>query len=125
MTIEERAERAVGLRKAGLCNCAQAVAAVLCDQTELSEEQIKAVTAGFCGGMGTAEGTCGALVGAGAVAGLKTGGAATIRFTRAILSEFKASCGAVVCRDLKALPCPCEDCVRNAVLAYGRVMGLE
>ena len=125
MTIEERAERAVELRNAGLCNCAQATAVVLCDQTGLTEEQMKQITAGFCGGMGTTDGTCGALVGAGAAAGMKTGGRGTVRFTREILSAFKASCGAVVCGDLKRIRCSCEDCVRNAVLAYGKVLGLD
>lgn len=130
MTIEERAERAVMLKTRDGCNCAQAVGVSLADQTEWSEEQMKQITAGFCAGMGTMEATCGALIGVGMVAGLATRGQATLRLTRQILTDFKERCGAVTCRDLKQMTngrplCPCEDCVRNAVLAYGDVMGLE
>ena len=130
MTIQERAERAVLLRNERGYNCSQAVSSVLADQTGLEEEQLKALSAGFCAGMGTMEATCGALIGAGMAAGMKTGGQNTLRSTRALLVSFREMCGAVTCRELKNMTdgrplCPCEDCVRNAVLAYGKVMGLE
>ena len=37
-----------------------------------------------------------------------------------VLRQFKALCGATVCKDLKGVDtgvvlCPCDDCVRNAV----------
>ena len=130
MTIRERAERAVFLKTAGGCNCAQAVTAALADQTGLTETQMKQLSAGFCAGMGTMEATCGALIGAGMVAGMKTEGQGTLRCTRQIIEAFKEKCGAVTCRDLKRVTdgrplCPCEECVRSAVLVYGDVMGLE
>ncbi len=129
MTIEERAEQAVELKLRGGYNCSQAVTAALADQTELSAEQLRAVTAGFCAGMGNMEATCGALIGAGIAAGLKTGGKGTLKCTRRMIEAFRAACGAVTCRDLKSMVdgkplCPCEDCVRNAVLIYGEVLGL-
>ena len=52
MTIEERAIKAVKLKTTGGYNCSQAVTAALADQTNLTEEQLKHITAGFCAGMG-------------------------------------------------------------------------
>ena len=129
MTIQERAEKAVELKTRGGYNCAQSVTAVLADQTGLTEEQLNQVSAGFCAGMGNMEATCGALIGAGMVAGLKTEGNGTLRYTRALLETFKNHCGAVRCKDLKTITdgkplCPCEECVRQAVLSYGEVVGL-
>jgi len=127
MTIQERAEKAVELKTKGGYNCSQAVTAALADQTSLSEEQLKQVSAGFCAGMGNLEATCGALIGVGMIAGLKTEGNGTLRYTRQILEHFQEKCGAIKCRDLKSIVdgkvlCPCEECVRNAVLSYGEVM---
>lgn len=129
MTITERADKAVQLKKTGGYNCSQAVTAVLADQTDLTEEQLKHVAAGFCVGMGNMEATCGALIGAGMIAGLKTEGNGTLKLTRQILETFKEKCGAVRCKDLKAVTdgkplCPCEECVRNAVMIYGEVVGI-
>lgn len=129
MTITERAEKAVQLKNTCGYNCSQAVTAVLADQTDLTEEQLKHVAAGFCVGMGNMEATCGALIGAGMIAGLKTEGNGTLKLTRQILETFKEKCGAVRCKDLKAVTdgkplCPCEECVRNAVMIYGEVVGI-
>ncbi len=129
MTLSERANRAVELKNSGMYNCSQAVTAALADQTELSEEQLKQISAGFCAGMGNMEATCGALIGAGMIAGLKTEGKGTLGLTRQIQEEFAGRCGAIKCRDLKTVTdgkplCPCEDCVRNAVMIYGEIMGL-
>ncbi len=130
MTINERAEKAVELKLSGGYNCSQAVTAVLADQTDLTGDQLKQITAGFCAGMGDLEATCGALIGAGMIAGLKTEGKGTLKLARQIQEAFRDRCGAITCRDLKAVTggkplCPCEDCVRNAVLIYGDVMGLH
>ncbi len=130
MTITERAEKAVQLKTSGGYNCSQAVTAALADQTGLTEEQLKQVAAGFCAGMGNMEATCGAIIGAGMIAGLKTEGMGTLPKARQIQETFREHCGATRCRDLKTMTdgkplCPCEECVRNAVLIYGEVMGLE
>lgn len=130
MTIQERAQKAMELKTKGGYNCSQAVTAALSDQTGLTPEQLKQVAAGFCAGMGNLEATCGALIGAGMIAGLKTEGNGTLMQTRKILENFRERCGATRCKDLKSVVdgkvlCPCEECVRNAVLAYGEVMNLE
>ena len=129
MTIEERAERAVAIRAERHTNCCQSVLLALADQTPLTEQQLLAAGSGFGGGMGNQRGTCGALVGAGLIAGLRAGEKPP-RFGKTISDDFLERCGAVICRDLKQMEngkplCACEDCIRNAVLAYGRVMGLE
>ncbi len=130
MTLSERAERAVELKNSGMYNCAQSVTAALADETDLTEEQLKQISAGFCAGMGNLQATCGALIGAGMIAGLKTEGRGTLGTTRMIQEEFGRRCGAIKCGDLKAMTdgkplCPCEECVRNAVMIYGEVLGLE
>ncbi len=130
MNIKERAEKAVQLKLSGGYNCSQAVTAALADETSLTEEQLKQISAGFCAGMGTMEATCGALIGAGIIAGLKTEGNGTLKVTRQIQETFHDRCGAIKCKDLKTMTdgkplCPCEECVRNAVLIYGEVMGLS
>ena len=129
MDINERAQKAVELKTMGGYNCSQAVTAVLADQTSLTQEQLKQVSAGFCAGMGNLEATCGAIIGAGMIAGLKTEGKGTLPVSRKIQETFKERCGAIKCKDLKTITdgkplCPCEECVRNAVLIYGEIMGL-
>ena len=126
MTIEERAARAVEL-KAG-CNCAQAVVLSYADKLPLEEETLKKLAAGYGGGMGCMEGTCGALVGAVMAAGMLTDGQGTGRCAREILLGFRERCGATICKDLKGVEtgkvlCPCTECVRNAVLAAGAALG--
>ena len=51
MTLNERAERAVELKNSGMYNCAQSVTVALADQTDLTEEQLRQISAGFCAGM--------------------------------------------------------------------------
>ena len=50
--------------------------------------------------------------------------------SKQIQDEFAKRCGALRCKDLKTITdgkplCPCEECVRNAVMIYGEMMGLE
>ncbi len=127
MSFEERALKAVELRQNGY-NCCQAVAAALADLTSLTEDQLMQIASGFALGIGNMEGTCGALVGAAIAAGLAAKGRGTVRMTRRISEKFRDACGSVTCKTLKGFPggkvlCPCDQCVRNAVLAYGEVMG--
>lgn len=130
MNIQERADKAVQLKTMGGYNCSQAVTAVFSDQTSLTDEQLRQIAAGFCAGMGNLEATCGALIGAGMIAGLKTEGKGTLMNTRRIQETFKDRCGAIKCKELKTITdgkplCSCEECVRNAVLIYGEVMDLQ
>ncbi|MCR4675085.1 MAG: C-GCAxxG-C-C family protein [Lachnospiraceae bacterium] len=129
MNLNERAQKAVSLKTTGGYNCSQAVTAAFADVTNLSEEQLKQISAGFCAGMGNMEATCGALIGAGMVAGLVTEGKGTLRLTRQIQEDFHDKCGAIKCKDLKVITdgkplCPCEECVKNAVLICGETLGI-
>ena len=129
MTLNERAEMAAELKRSGAYNCSQAVTKVLSDETPLTEEQLLKISSGFAAGMGNMEATCGAMIGAAMIAGLKTEGKGAVMATKKIQEEFQRRCGALKCRDLKAITdgkplCPCDECVRNAVLIYGEIMGL-
>ena len=126
MDINEIASYAVELKTHRGYNCAQAVLQALKDETGLSDDELVKIGAGFCAGMGTMEATCGALIGANVAMGLKTGGNGTLRYSRMLVEEFKNACGALTCKDLKSRVdgrplCPCEECVRNAVLCYFKV----
>ena len=130
MTLEERAEKAAGIKANGSGNCCQAVVTVLADQIGAPEELLVKAASGFGVGMGNMEATCGSLVGAVMTAGHRLDGKSAMRCARQISEFFRESCGAVTCRELKALSggkplCPCEDCVRNAVKAYAAVLGLD
>ena len=129
MNIVERAELAVKLKSTGY-NCCQAVVAALSDLVDCDVDTLNAAAAGFCVGMGDMTATCGALIGAGIIAGLLTRGNGTVRYTRAISEEFRTLCGATYCHELKSIKdgrplCPCSECVRNGVLAFGKVFDMQ
>ena len=75
----------------------------------------------FCVGMGCFEATCGALIAAEMVLGLKKyEGRPIIPAARTLHESFRQKCGATLCKELKGLDtgkviCPCDECVGNAV----------
>lgn len=128
MTIQERAENAAQLKLSGQCNCCQAVAKAFADTVNVSEENLQQLASGFAAGMGCMEATCGALVGANMILGLRTEGNGTVKQSRELLAKFRQKCGAVTCKDLKGAStgkvlCECDDCVRNAVRSLGEILG--
>ncbi|MBQ8926784.1 MAG: C_GCAxxG_C_C family protein [Oscillospiraceae bacterium] len=113
----DRAETAVQRKRS--CNCCQAVLLAYADKLGMEEAQLLKLGAAFGAGMGGMQGTCGALVGAEMVLGLLGGSMAK---ARALHQDFTQRCGASLCKDLKGIGtgkvlCPCDECVRNAVLA--------
>ncbi|WP_296332923.1 C-GCAxxG-C-C family protein [uncultured Treponema sp.] len=127
MTIKERADIAANLKATGQCNCCQAVTKVFADTVNVDEATSQKMSAGFAAGMGCMEATCGALVGANMILGLRTNGEGTVRQSRELLANFREKCGAVTCKDLKGVGtgkvlCECDNCVRNAVLALGEII---
>ena len=129
MNLEERIAKARELKVQPTHNCCQAVVEVLKDQTEIPREVLQQAASGFAAGIGNMEGTCGALVGAVMVAGLKLKTNKTVSETVKI-SEFETLCGATACKDLKGKDgapgvCSCVDCVENAVRAYEKILGIE
>lgn len=130
MNINECAAKAVLLKQSGGYNCCQAVTAALSELLDIPDDRLYDVAAGFCVGMGSMEATCGALIGAGMIAGIQTKGKAAVRYTRQLAQGFKEMCGAMTCKDLKGVDtgtvlCPCDECVRNAVLAYAKVLPVQ
>ena len=118
MKMTERAALAVENRRTG-CNCCQAVLLAYADEVGLTEEQLMQLGRAFAVGMGGMQATCGALIGAGMILGLKGGAPAQARRLHEV---FKNACGATICRELKGVStgqvlCSCEDCVEKAVLA--------
>ena len=127
MTTQERQEYAAQLKRE--MNCCQAVVRAFADTLDMPEDKLMQLAAGFGSGMGTMEGTCGALVGAVMVSSLVSPDGAAMKNSRAIMPRFKELCGgATICRDLKGIEtgkvlCSCENCVRNAVLAAEEAIG--
>jgi C_GCAxxG_C_C family probable redox protein len=125
MDINEAAKIAVEFKQQHGCNCCQAVLLALKDQVNMSEEELRRLGAGFGLGLGNMEGTCGALVAAAIIAGFNTN--VTKAAVRSLNERFKEMCGAITCEDIKGrytgkILCSCDDCVKNAVLAYGEML---
>ena len=128
MNIKERAAQAAAWKAAGQCNCAQAVLKAFEDKLPVDADTLMKLGAGYAAGMGCMESTCGALIGAVMVAGVVTDGKGTPHISKELLQNFQEKCGATICKDLKGVEtgaplCPCPECVRNAVLALGEVLG--
>lgn len=125
--MESRTELAVARKNKGY-NCAQAVACTYCDLVGLNEETMYKIMEGFGSGFGNTEGTCGAITGAVALAGMKnstadlennSSKASTSKLSREIMSRFKTLAGATICRVLKGVDTKivlhsCNDCVHDA-----------
>ena len=126
MTAEERME--LGAKYKREMNCCQAVVKAMSDTVDVGEATLHRLAGGFGSGMGTMEGTCGALVGAIMIASLRARDGEAMKLSRQILSHFKELCGATICSELKGVGtgkvlCSCEDCVRNAIRAAENVTG--
>ena len=117
-------------------NCAQAVACTYCDLVGVDEEMMFRITEAFGAGMGGLEGTCGAVSGACALAGMKasTGNlekpsskAASYKLSKEILRQFKEQNGSVVCKELKGAGTgtplrSCQDCIKDAAAIAEKVL---
>lgn len=126
--IQERVAKAMELFKSKY-NCAQAVACAFSDKTDISEEMMFRITEGFGHGMGSFDGTCGALSAACVLSGLKNSTAHLAAPDSKQISEqeakkcllaFKEKNGAVTCRELKGLDTGtplrgCGGCIKDAV----------
>ena len=117
--METRVEEAVARKAGGRYNCAQSIVCTYCDIAGIDEETAGKIGAAFGVGMGNLEGTCGSLVGAGMVVGLKYGDRAkAMRAMKSMMERFKAQNGSTICKELKGLGgAPlraCNDCVADA-----------
>lgn len=118
--MESRKETAAAKKANGTHNCTQAVCCTYYDFTGLDEEVIKQAGNCFAAGMGNAEGTCGALVGAGIVYGLATGDKIkSLKGMRQMMEKFRERNGATQCKMLKGISTgrvlrECPLCVADA-----------
>lgn len=112
--MSNRKSIAVENKKCGKCNCAQAIICAYRDKAKISDDMAMKLGMGFAAGMGNAEGTCGALVGAGVVLGLVNDEKSKcMRDMRNIMEKFNNKNGAVSCRKLKENSVQCDECVAD------------
>lgn len=125
--MESRIEKAKSNQRSGY-NCSQEVACAYCDEVGIAEPIMYQMMEGCGLGMGSMEGTCGALCGAIAIASLKTSQnlpegsnqrAAVYKVARTILQSFKEKNQSVICKELKGIETgavlrDCQGCVEDA-----------
>jgi C_GCAxxG_C_C family probable redox protein len=118
--METRKHLAAEKLQNGTHNCAQAVICTYADLAGIDEETARNLGNAFGAGMGTMEGTCGALVGAGIVLGLATKDRAAARKgIKQIMTQFQQRNGATQCKMLKGVGTgvvlrECTGCVADA-----------
>ena len=118
--METRKHLAAEKKRCNSHNCAQAVVCTYCDLVGLPEQTAKELASSFGGGMGNREGTCGSLVGAGMILGLKTKDRELAKARmKDIMTRFQERNGATRCCLLKGIGTgkvlrDCPDCVADA-----------
>lgn len=126
MDQKEQREKAVAYKHNG-CNCCQAVMMAFGEETGLPENLLKKLGASYGVGMGCMGATCGSLIGAEMLLGLKEyEGRPILGRAKKLYGEFERLSGATLCSELKGLVtgkvlCECDDCVRNAVEAFQKM----
>lgn len=118
--MESRKHLAAEKKRCNTHNCAQAVVCTYCDLVGLPEQTAKELASSFGGGMGNREGTCGAIVGAGMILGLKLKDREISKARmKEIMNRFQERNGATRCCLLKGIGTgkvlrDCPDCVADA-----------
>lgn len=129
--MESKIREAVDKKISGKYNCAQAVACSYADVVQSDEDTLYNAAAAFGAGMGCMEGTCGAIVGAGIVLGLKyKDKARAMKALKQVLLAFKQRNGCTICKQLKGLETKkvvreCNDCVADAAEFLENVLTAE
>ncbi len=125
--MQSRTDKADMLHKKGY-NCAQSVACAFCGLTGTDETLVFRLTEGCGLGMGNMKGTCGAITGAIAVAGMvnSTGNTdspdskgSTYKLSRRIMDAFYEKNNSTVCCELKGIGTgiplrSCPGCIKDA-----------
>jgi len=103
-----KSKQAVEFFRSGM-NCAQSVLLAFADELKLNRQTALRIAAGFGGGMGKLQGTCGAVTGAYMVLGLYRGNAAgdnrklmegSYDLVRQYSTQFSKEFGSTSCMDL-------------------------
>ena len=136
--MSDKAELAVAKHRNGY-NCCQAVACVFADEVGMDESLLYKLGEGFGGGMGTAQGVCGAISGAAMIAGLvysdgntEQAGLTKAKTTRAagiMQKKFVERAKRLYCKDIKTgnggkAFASCADCIRIATELVEEELGL-
>ena len=135
--MESRVDEAVKRHDKGY-NCAQAVACTYCDLVGMDEKTMFRLTEGMGAGMGSMDGTCGAVSGVCILAGLKNSSGnlehpdskrSTYSLSSQVMNEFRQKNGSCVCRELKGIDTgkvlrPCAGCIEDAVRITSEVLSL-
>lgn len=125
--MSTRVEKALENHKKNY-NCCQAVACAFCDLVGIDEEIMFKLAEGFGLGMGCMDGTCGAISGAVALAGMcnSTGNLDapnskmdTYKLSREIVQAFMDKNKSIVCKELKGVETnqvlrSCDGCIEDA-----------
>lgn len=120
-------------------NCAQAVACTYCDMVGVEEELMFKITEALGLGMGGMEGTCGAVSGAGVLAGMKRSSgnlehpdskAESYKLSKEIVKRFAEQNKSVICKELKGVETgtplrSCADCIKDAAAIAEQVLFAE
>lgn len=125
--IQERIKKALENHRKGF-NCAQSVSCVFSDLVDMDETTLFRMTEGLGLGMGSMDGTCGAISSAAILSGLThstahmerpDSKAASHQASKACVQNFKEKNGSLVCRDLKGVDTnqvlrSCDGCIEDA-----------
>lgn len=122
MTLEERKQKALEIRKQGY-NCAQTVLMVFAADLGLTEGQAGSMTSGLGGGVGACGELCGVPLGMAIAQSMICGPdptkkARTYGEVRSLMEEFASRHnGFLRCRDLKSKPntIPCNELILNGI----------
>lgn len=109
-------------------NCAQALLCTYCDLFDVDENTAFKLSEAFGLGMGSTEGTCGALSGILMLLGLKNSSgkdnsgkskAQTYKYAKDYVNKFKALVGSTICKEIKGIESgkvllSCEECIKCA-----------
>lgn len=129
--MESRIKEVITKKVSGKYNCAQAVACTYTDFAKVDEDVIYHASGAFGAGMGCMEGTCGAIVGAGIVLGLKyKDRAQAMKAQKQLLLSFKERNGCTICKQLKGWDTKkvireCNDCVADAAEFLEKILSEE
>lgn len=117
-------------------NCAQAVACTYCDLVGMDEDTMFKLTEALGLGMGSMQGTCGAVTGACVLAGMKasTGNLKTpnskmksYQLSRELTNQFQEKNKSLVCKELKGVETgiilrSCPDCIKDAARLVEQIL---
>ena len=114
-------------------DCSQVVAGAFAEELGITQEEAYKIAAGFGGGMGAMQDTCGAVTGMFMLAGMvnsagdveeKQTKVQTYQMVRELAAEFKEKNQSMICRELKGVETgtvlrSCDGCIEDAVRIAG------